>query len=333
MHAICKPSNPYEYNDYYENYSQVIGQETAVLVVAHNRPHYLKECIKAIEKNPESQLWTFIFALDGGPHAKQAENSELIKNSSIKNTIILTRPYNYGCPKNHIDAKRFAFDWCKFKQLIVLEDDVLVTPTYFAFIMNFYVWATRTYSNIGVVQGWTYCHLSLNEKRKQLNMVKENPLYWSFLTYCIDSDVWDKIKTILYTFEEFIDQIPRESFKERSKPFHWKDMPKIRKWVHALAKEKIFDKAHDSRHLQSKFRDGFKQSFLKPDFLAAQDVMMGFALFMHDLVKLHSLVNRAIHIGVNGITSTANHFYANKLDKIMLDTFDEDKDMQNFKLA
>ena len=53
-----------------------------------------------------------------------------------------------GCPKNHIDSKRFMFDWCKFSQVIVMEEDLLVSRHYFKTLLNLYHWAKKSYSNI-----------------------------------------------------------------------------------------------------------------------------------------------------------------------------------------
>jgi len=74
-------------------------------------------------------------------------------------------------------------------------------------MLNLHEWASATYSNIGAVQGWSYCFLSKQEKEAQNNLVAENNLYWSFVTFCISGQSWNTIKTIMYTYENFIDQI------------------------------------------------------------------------------------------------------------------------------
>ncbi len=317
------------YDDSYKDFAPINNQEAAVLVVAYNRPDYLARCIASMEKNPESEYLTFIFALDGGPNSKQIENKELIESSKIKNKIILLRDCNYGCDKNSIDSKRFAFDWCGFEKVIVLEDDVVVTSSYFRFILNLHSWAKKKYNNIGAVQAWSYCYLPRQEKKMKLNLVEENSRYWSFVTYCLDKESWDKISPINYKYEKFIDDMPttEEYMKIRSQPWKGKKaMKPIREWVNRITRDKIED---DGVDLKSKLN--LRPKFLDRNFLACQDVILGFSFYMHDLVKLCSVVNRAIHIGENGISTTKRSF-AKKFATIRLDEFEKDESLSSFKL-
>lgn len=323
------------YNVNYRNYSDINNQDVAVLVVAYNRPEYLKECIKAIEQNCEAQYLPFIFALDGGADSTIDENISLVNESNIKNKIILSRDRNYGCIKNHIDSKRFAFDWCNFKKIIVLEDDVVISPSYFTFVLNLHKWASGISKNIGAVQGWTKCHDFRHKKAKNLTYVQENPKSWSFLSYCIDQIAWNKIKPIIYQFEEFIDEIPltSEFDKARSKPgFYLREiMPRIREWVQKL----VLNKASiiEPGHLQSSYEATFRKRFMSPGFLASQDVMMGFSFYMNNLIKLEPLVNRCIHIGKEGISTTEDLFNELGYNEIVLDNFEDDFTLVDFELV
>ena len=164
------------YDISYKKYSTLKKQDGAVLVIAYNRPAYFMRCIESLEKNKEAMEMPFIFALDGGSRATQKEHLDIIKKAKLKHKIILLRERNYGCPKNHIDAYRFAFDWCAFKKIIVVQEDVVVSPTYISFLLNFHSWATKNYLNIGAVQAWSYCFLSKEEKIKQKNLIAENNL-------------------------------------------------------------------------------------------------------------------------------------------------------------
>ena len=57
---------------------------------------------------------------------------------------------------------------------------------------------------------------------------------------------------------------------------------------------------------------------------------MAYALFMHDLVKLHTLVNRAISIGEYGISEESSQEFSILEKKLMLDTFAQDASLTNF---
>lgn len=303
---------------------------SAVLVLAYNRPDYFEKCLKALEKNPESEYMPFIFALDGGSGSKQKELSELIKNSNIKNKQILMREYNYGCPKNYIDAQRYAFDTCKFEKLIVIEDDVVITDSYISLMLNFHTWANQQYSNIGVVQGWSLCWLSPEQKANRLDQVTENSLYWSFVTYCLDKKTWNTIKPLLYTFEKYIDTIPLKYKKERSRPEFSSLDKHIREWVKDSVKHK--KKIFKSGDYISAYSKKHEKAFLSKKFKPNIDHVMGFALYMNNLIKLKTVVNRALHIGVEGITTNTVLFNNWKYNAMKLDCFAEDKDRKNFKL-
>lgn len=329
-------SDEYCYEEMYRSCSSVMDQDTAILVVAFNRPDYLQQCIKSIEANPESEYMPCIFALDGGPKSKQEENIALIEESSIKRKIILLRDRNYGCPKNHIDAKRFAFNWCNFKRVIITEDDILISPQYIRFILNLHDWATTKYDNIGAVQAWSYCFLPASEKQKKLDLVRENDRCWSFVTYCIDLVAWKKIEPVLYTYESFIDEIPstEEFDKARSKPSFWFGAEKIRQWIYGIVNGKKDPGIHQgSEFLASRynklFRDFFKRRNLQPN----QDNLMGLSFFMNDLIKLSTVVNRAIHIGAEGISFNQDLFIKHNYHKIILDTFTQDCQITKFNLC
>lgn len=322
----------YNYDNNYKDYAMTHKQDVAVLVAAYNRPEYFIQCIQSIEQNPQVDSLVFIFALDGGPESKQDENRAIVDASRIRHKIFLLHDRNYGCPKNHIDSKRFAFEWCGFKKVIVMEEDVVVTPHYFTFLLNLHSWATQEYDNIGATQAWLQCYLSIEEKAEQLNYVQEDPMYWSFVTYCIDNRCWQKIRHIMYTFEDFVDQIPHtdEYAKQRSKPALWHGMQEIRQWVHSMVEEKIQQKQIiGPSSLASKL--SLTNEFLSPQFLAAQDVIMGFAFYMCDLIKLQSIVNRVIHIGAHGI-STNEELYNVHYKAMNLDIFERDKFLKNFLL-
>ena len=324
----------YSYDTAYKNYAQKNNQETAVLIVAYNRPEYFSECIQSLEKNKEAQNIPFIFALDGGLESKQKENLEIIKKAKLKHKIILLRHRNYGCPKNHIDAYRFVFDWCAFKKMIMVQEDILVTPTYITFILNFHTWATTTYTNIGAVHGFSYCFLSPEEKQKKQSLIAEDNIYWLFRTFCMDSHAFHKIKPIMYRYEYFIDQIPatKEYAKMRSKPGLWDGADCIRAWMHNLIDTRS-NKKNNLLSLNSSYTHMFRQEFLSKNAYVNEDNIMAFSFFMHDLVKLRSMVNRVITIGKYGISENSFSEVDSFDGKIILDILKNDKKIDTFYLT
>ena len=167
--AQCS-DNTKGYDYAYKNYSLKVNQSTAVLIICYNRPEYLKECIKSLEANKENTETIFIFSLDGGCKSAEKENHELIEHAMLKHKIILTHDHNYGCPKHHIDAHRFAFDWCHFENVITIQEDITITPQFISFMKNMHTWATNTYSNIGATGVFSYSFLSPEEKKLKSNL-------------------------------------------------------------------------------------------------------------------------------------------------------------------
>ncbi len=314
----------YNYDYIYKNFAIKKNQETAIIVFCYNRPDYFKQCITSIEKNLESLTHTFIFAVDGGPRSKQKEYEEIILQSKIKNSILLFRSRNYGCPKNHIDGFRFAFDWCKFNKLIIMQDDIVISPTYFTFLLHLHTWAKDSYDNIGVIQAWDHTmSIAKKEKKNQLNYVKENLNWWSFVSFCMDNNCWHKIKFFIEKYELFIDKIPlTDDFEyQRSKPYEslWKGNKEICEWIYSFMHKKNNFLSHID----------LEDYINSRDFGTNSDIVLGCALYLHNLIKLTTPVNRIIHIGKNGISLTEelHHLWFGKMN---LDIFEEDKDIKNF---
>ena len=200
LYAFSVTGDAYKRKTDYHEYSQHTGRDTAVVIVGYNRLHYFRRVIDALQANPESQELPFFFILDGGHEAQQEAYTALIKASPIKHKHVIRQPSNFGLHKNVIWGLRFMFDWCGFKRIIHFEDDVVVTPNYLRLLLSLDSWAHATYDNIGAVQAFRPCNMSLREKRTNLSVVGETA--GLLLGYCIHKRVWDDIKDIVYEYEK-----------------------------------------------------------------------------------------------------------------------------------
>lgn len=327
----------YNYDPFFQNIAIRENQPHAILIVAFNRPDYLGQVIKSLEQNPESQSLPFYFFLDGGTRSRQQENIVLIDASTIKNKTIITRTCNYGCPKNHIDAKRFMFDWCGFDKVIVIEEDLVVSPSFIHMNLELHRWAKENFSNVGVVQCWSYCYLNRRKKLKNLNKVEDSGRHWwSFVGYCLDNEVWTNIRSILYRYESFVDQIPQsEEFdKQRSKPSLSFVAPDIRSWIRTLIPQQIPRIQMPGKKIFPSTSNFYlKKRYALEDFSVSQDTTTGFALWATGYLKIKTVVNRARHIGEEGITVNKEVF-DKMFHAIILDTFPHrDRIIQDFALA
>jgi hypothetical protein len=321
-------TSSYSYQNVYENYSVETGQETAVLIVAYNRPNYLSQCIKSLEKNKNTDNICFVFALDGGLESAQKQNSELIEHANFKNKIVLLREHNYGCPKNHIDAQRFVFDRCKFKKVIVLQEDIEVTSSFISFMLNFHDWATKNYSNIGAVEASSFSFLSPEDKNNKSNLVVEDDIPWLFRSYCIDIFTWNKIKDIVYGYESILNDIPRnDTYKLiRSKPELWEESYRIKKFTDDLLKKKQ-KIVSDTTIFASKNNALWHFQFG----IFNEDNIMALAFYMYNLIKLRPIVNRALHVGEWGISSEISKKECNRFkNKVNIDEIKNDDFLKKF---
>ncbi len=325
-----------DYDPAFYQISSRHNQPVAVALVAYNRPEYLQEVLHSLERNPESQTLPFYFFLDGGPDAKQEENRMLIEGSSIVNKQVIMRTRNYGCAKNLIDARRFMFDWCQYERIIVVEDDILLSPHYIRATLGLHEWAQNHYGNVGVSQCWSYCFLSEEEKREKLHLVQSSDHYWwSFVSYCMDRVVWKQICPLLYEFEaRFINKIPWEDefFKERSKPGLSSMGASIRAWVKQLLE------AGTPRQIQGspllKMNVDVRSLIAANNYdVTSQDLMTGLALWLAGYVKIETVVNRARHIGEHGVTVDEELFQLLAHDRISLEDFEEDALLTEFQVV
>ena len=331
----------YGYDKVHKDISSRTNQPVGIVIIAFNRPHYFKRLIESLEKNAESQTLPFYFILDGGPRAKQKENVDIINQSSIKHKEIILRGRNYGYAKTVIDTYRFMFDWCGFKKIIFFEEDLTVSPYYISLTLNLHEWATSNYSNVGIVSCWSYCFLSKEEKKTKLALVQSPPkqYWWSFVTYCLASNVWNDTKPLLYGYEKFIDKVPHtEKYaKARSVTDVWEGAPKIRAWVRNLCLKKVqINKKFPMLQFRTQqgkaifpclniYKDISAYFCSAGSFGVNEDRIMAFSLWMKGYIKIETVVNRARHIGEVGVTGT--HYNSIKTN---VDTFDEDKNLKDF---
>jgi GT2 family glycosyltransferase len=85
----------------------VTSQDTAIAIVAYNRPDYFQQMINALDANDIPDSWRIHAYLDGGPNASQDENERIIRNARLGDRItIIKRASNYGTGRNIIGARR-----------------------------------------------------------------------------------------------------------------------------------------------------------------------------------------------------------------------------------
>lgn len=319
--------NPYtDYNQKYLQYSKKIGSEIAVSIIAYNRPDYFVKLLSSIEKNEKANSWPFFFFLDGGKNSTQDKLIQLIEESKIKQKIIIRRKINYGCPINHVDSKRFLFDFCKFDKVITLEDDLILSKNYFRLLIELDKWANKKYSNIGCVQLDSNCQLSIQEKQKKLHLVQETTPRWRMLGYLMRKSVWNEIKGYLYKYETFIVPFLNQEHYQTilSKPSDGPTKLAFQTWILSLTKK------YSRENTLSKFEKNiYSSSYLLKNWDGGSssmnhDEMFSFFLFFTGYTRVQTVVNRLDHIGEEGISGLWYNCGC-------LDEFSDDSTLTNFE--
>lgn len=125
--------------------------------------------------------------------------------------------------------------------------------------------------------------------------------------------------------------MPLISFNtQRSRPGCSELAPLIRQWMKHLIKHKHVIPTYNERHFKTAIMN-YESIFSSDDFAPNQDLMTGFALWMAGISKVQTVVNRAVHIGKNGITINENLWNIFGFDKIILDEFEQDQQITEFR--
>lgn len=307
---------------------EVLSQENRSKVVAligFNRPGYFEKCLASLEKNKGIEDYDVYLFLDGGKDARQEEYVKIMDSSSITRKTIIKRERNYGVEHHNIMVKKFLFDECQFEKVIILDDDVVVSPSYLTLLTSLDEWAHKNFDNIGMVQLWDFCFLPKEEKRKQLNKVSET--FAGLFAGLIRKSVWDVIKPVVYDYEK--NYLETEPFLLSLKIKFKKSNETIFKWMENQIVKYNAEKVYDPQKRlfpEQLFAD---KMFLK-DPCISQDRMMAVAMHTHGFLRIGTTVNRCINIGDEGTYSAYDTPERIAFNKTQLDTFSEDFEIKDF---
>lgn len=166
-----------------------------VVVFAYNRIEKLKNCIKHIEKCPEaSNTELFIFCdgprgendLDGVNKVREYAQQYATK-STFRNVTITARKKNRGLAASVISGVTEVVN--KYGRVIVVEDDLIVLPTFLKF-MNEALEYYKDNSNCGSVCSFSYPLKSLKDYDNDVYFTHKADC-WGWATW---ADRWSNAK-------------------------------------------------------------------------------------------------------------------------------------------
>ena len=174
----------------------------------------------------------------------------------------------------------------------MMEDDIEVGKTYFSAILSLSDWS-QDYEDVGTVQVW---NVQSGSKEDLSNRMGELVLTnRHFVTYCLSKKVWDKIKPMIYEYEQ--KYLLKKDYLKRP---HYR----IRYFMSKQIKKGV---QKQSGNLLNPPKQAISHPFPKIDWRrspTSQDAITSLALHNAGLVRITTLVPRAFYFGDTGVHCT-----------------------------
>ncbi len=177
-----------------------ITGDTAVALIAANRPGYFKETVDALAMNPEISsaavpVYCFVDKNPESPRLQAAHVDTLLE--AIPHATPVLRESTYGCARQIIDARVQLFGE-GYERLFVFEDDLTVDPTYIAYCLQLWSWSRDLYDNVGFVSGWVECHGDVAAKLPAASVVRWHARLWGYL---MGRDAWRSVEPSMLEYQ------------------------------------------------------------------------------------------------------------------------------------
>jgi hypothetical protein len=293
-----------------------MATKTAVVLFAYKRPHYFRQCVESVRANWGIEDATVIAVLDGGRGSTQTRNTNILKAANFPRLQIVARRRHRGIFYNKVSGLMRVFRE-GYDRVMVVEDDVLVSPSYLQLTGRILDWAAREgYDDVGMASGNNRFIASRGEKAAYLNqVVAGNTGLWSYMML---ASTWERIRPNMGRFIAMWDA---------------GDSPQKRgKWLVGLLKSEKFrpgDRVYPSSQWDDRYA-GMRDGKGLP--AAGYDGGICCTMAAEGLCSLHTVVNRAVHIGEHG-----THSWADRWDRVFgqvrLDVFEEDADLLEFQIV
>jgi len=291
--------------------------KSAILLLGFNRTDYFQQVLSSLEKNSAAFNHDLHVYLDGGPKAKQQAIVDIVNSSQFENVTFVLRDRNWGIGRHLIDARRTLFDELGYDRILLLEDDMVLAPTYVETVFSISDWSAK-YDDVGTVMAYNINHNPVKSQMQQMNQViSTNRHFWG---YVITKKVWDEIKHIIYEFEQ--KYLLKYTYTNRPhRRIRWFFM---RKWL--------------SRGRQKKQNclvssDCVVAPFPKFPFNVAtsQDAITALALWHHGYSRITTRVSRAEYVGVEGYSFSPEVYESQGFDNQNLIDFSSFGDVDNYE--
>ena len=261
----------------------------AILLLGFNRVDYFGQTLAALQANEAAHDCDLHVYLDGGEKARQEEIVALVKASTFENVNYVLRESNWGIGRHLIDARRTLFDELNYDRVILLEDDMILAPSYIQTVLELSQWS-QEFCDVGTVMAYNINSDSLEQQQSQQEQViATNRHFWG---YVLTRDVWQIIKPIVYDFEK--KYLMNTSYAKRSHfRIRWMFM---RSWMSKKRQTRSGTRMVPDECLTAPFPKIPRKS------PTSQDAITALALWHHGFARITTRVSRAQYIGVEGFS-------------------------------
>ena len=146
---------------------------TAVATFGFGRPDHFERMLRSLGSCPEvakEEVDVHHF-LDGGAGSEQDALRAVIEASGVPYTAIVARPENLGVGRQLIGARRELLDEQGYDRMVLVEDDIELSPTYLTTLLRLSDWA-ENYADVGTVQVWNVESGTKDELQPHLHQVE-----------------------------------------------------------------------------------------------------------------------------------------------------------------
>ena len=293
---------------------------TGIIVIGFKRLDYFGHTLRGLERTPEADTLDFHFFLDGGPEARQDELQAMIEASSITHRFIVRRDDNWGIGRHLIDARRQMFDGYGYDRVILFEDDMIPAPTYITTTLKLSDWG-HAYDNVGTVMSFNLLDDDEQTQRGGLRtVIPTNRHFWG---YCLTRTVWDRIKHLLYRYEDTY--LQGRPYRKRNHAHirshfipHWMAQPR------RTPDGQVLEVDAEAQVPPFNVIDGTTPT--------SQDAMTALGLWNQGYLRLTTWVPRARYVGIHGFSFRPDVFLAQGFDRQRTYEFAEDAKLDGFDL-
>ena len=153
----------------------------AILLLGFNRVDYFGQTLAALQANEAAHDCDLHVYLDGGEKARQEEIVALVKASTFEKVNYVLRESNWGIGRHLIDARRTLFDELNYDRVILLEDDMILAPSYIQTVLELSQWSQQ-FCDVGTVMAYNINNDSLEQQQTQQGQViATNRHFWGYV--------------------------------------------------------------------------------------------------------------------------------------------------------